>query len=186
MDEKDALRSSVEPLSEAAEIINKLLEFCATHGLKREAYSIALGEEIPEPPKRPRHRPKEKGSEFYRALAVGLAVHSDGRPMARGAKAKFARWIVAQEAAERKGARQTKKAETGRISSLQNELSRIRPETLLSATYVVRRREAGDSFEAIKSTLEGAVAGDSDLARKVANVVRDVLSALDPHRKSRN
>ena len=46
-----------KPLREALKIIDGLLALAKKHGLGREAYSIALGKKIPEPPKRPRGRP---------------------------------------------------------------------------------------------------------------------------------
>jgi hypothetical protein len=83
LDDKETFGGSRDSLAEAVEIIEKLLALCTKHGLKREAYSIALGEELPQPPKRKPGRPQKKIPHYHRLLALLLAHQTRGRPERR-------------------------------------------------------------------------------------------------------
>ena len=69
-----------DPLTDAIEIIEKLLALCTRHDLKREAYSIALGEELPQPAKRKPGRPQKNSS----LLPLARAFTSASNPRASG------------------------------------------------------------------------------------------------------
>ncbi len=103
MDDKETLVGSCDPLVEAVEIIEKLLALCARHDLKREAYSIALGEELPQPPKRKPGAPQKKVPPYYRLLAFLLAHQTRERPERRGDRAAVARAVARAEAELLKG-----------------------------------------------------------------------------------
>jgi hypothetical protein len=66
VDDKETFGGSRDPLAEAVEIIEKLIALCTRHDLKREAYSIALGEELSQPAKRKPGRPQKKTPHYYR------------------------------------------------------------------------------------------------------------------------
>jgi hypothetical protein len=181
MVEKDALGGGVAPeLVEAKQIIEKLVDLATRRGFGREAKEIVLGEKLPPPVKRPRHRPKVKGSKYRLALALRMASNFLRQPETRGARARFAREIVLrQEGGSPLSMASVKK----RARHFQNEMSALKEE-LAIATYFVRRKDAGDSSEAIKATLNAVAAGDDEAARKVFETIRDVLVRAS-HRKSR-
>ena len=160
MDDKETFRGSCDPLAEAVEIIEKLLALCTRHGLKREAYSIALGEELPQPAKRKRGRPQKKIPHYYRLLALLLAHQTRGRPERRGDRAIVARLLARAEAEQRKGSpvltREEEKSADKRVPQIQNVLSRLSPAQIVVAAYCVRRYNAGESRETIKATLDAA------------------------------
>src|ERR1700733_10560722 len=98
MVEKDALGGGVAPeLVEAKQIIEKLVDLATRRGFGREAKEIVLGEKLPPPVKRPRHRPKVKGSKYRLALALRMASNFLRQPETRGARARFAREIVLRQ-----------------------------------------------------------------------------------------
>jgi hypothetical protein len=181
MDDKNAFAAE---LVEAKEIIEKLVDLATRRGFGREACEIALGEKLPPPVKRPRHRPKVKGSKYRLKLAFGMASNFLRQPETRGARARFARAMASRVAETQKDSPRSEEGVKRRARHFQNEMSRVKPEELALAAYFVRRHDAGDSVEMIKATLDALEAGDDETARRVFETVRDVLPRAS-HRKSR-
>jgi hypothetical protein len=182
VDNRETFVGSCHPLAEAVEIIEKLLALCTRHNLKREAYSIALGEELQQPPKRKPGRRKEKVPTYYRLLAFSLAHHTRDRPERRGDRATVARAVALAEAEVRKGSsiltREEKNSVRARVLQIQNDLSTLTPAQIVVAAYCVRRYNAADTPETIKATLDAAIAGESNADREIFRTVFDLLAPL--------
>jgi hypothetical protein len=182
MSEKDPLGGGIAPeLTQAKEIIEKLVELAERRGFGAEAHETTLGEKLPPPVKRPPNRPKVKGPKYRSALALRMASAFLRQPETRGARARFAREAVVRQAG---GSPLSTESVKKRARHFQNEMSDLNEELAL-ATYFVRRQDAGDSLEAIKATLNAALAGDDEAARKVFETVRDIVRKVASHRKSR-
>ena len=183
MDDKETLVGSCDPLVEAVEIIEKLLALCARHDLKREAYSIALGEELPQPPKRKPGAPQKKVppliivcSRFYWRIKPanvrkGAAI---GQPwLARSLRA---------EAEPLKGSpvltREEKRSAGKRALQIQNDLSKLTPGQIVIAAYCVRRYNAGETRKRSKRRLTRRWMATSEAERKIFETVLDVLGPL--------
>jgi hypothetical protein len=185
MDDKNAFRGAVVPeLIEAKEILEKLVDLAKRRGFGREAYEIALGEKLPPPMKRLPNRPKVKGPEYRLGLALGMASNILRQPETRGARRRLAHAMASREAETQKHSPRSVEGVKKRARHFQNEMSGLKPEELALVAYFVRRRDAGDSVEMIKATVQALEAGDDEAARRVFETVRDVLARAS-HRKSR-
>jgi hypothetical protein len=159
------------PLGEAVEIIEKLLALCSEHGLKREAYSIVIGREIP---KRQRGAPLVKGPRYRRELAFLLEIEALGPKGRRGARTRVAQLLAKIEVRDQNRSPAWRSEVMQRTRSYQNDLSKLSPEDTIEAAYYMRRKMTGESFEKAKARLDAAMAGDKVAEREVFEIVRDL------------
>jgi hypothetical protein len=159
------------PLGEAAEIIEKLLALCSEHGLKREAYSIRIGREIP---KRQRGAPLVKSPRYHRELAFLLEIEAQGPKGRRGARTRVAQLLAKIEVRDQNRSPAWRSEVKQRTRSYKNDLSRLSPEDKIEAAYYIRRKMTGESFEKAKARLDAAIAGDKVAEREVIEIVRDL------------
>ncbi|HME86142.1 MAG TPA: hypothetical protein VKG91_16740 [Roseiarcus sp.] len=158
-----------QPLGEAIETIEKLLALCSKHGLKREAYSIALGEKITEPPKRQRGRPLVKNAVYRRALAGFFEIEALKSKGVRGARVRVARMFAEADGAGRKDSPTYRK----RVRQIQNDLSRLTLGETVEAAYYVRRIRAGEALDTAKARLDAAMGGKKEAQQAVLETLAD-------------
>lgn len=134
------------------------MDLASKHGFKREAYSIALGEEIPPPAKRKRGRPKKKTAEYRLGLALGLA-RAAGKTQAD----------VAHKLAEDELGRrvETRLAVKKKKRQIENDISRLSDLQKAVAAFVVRSIESGISFSEIADKLDAAWAGNAQVVEEI-------------------
>jgi hypothetical protein len=176
------------PLAEMFEKNKRLFALCSKHGLKREAYSIIFGEEMPEPEPRGPGRPRKKDDDYMLALKVGMAGSFLRKPERYGDRTRFARACARQELESQKGSRVTNKEIDARAHQIQNDMAKIPREELAIATYVVRRMELGESLDEIMKLLQAVMSGDEavegELQRKARETVPDILRRQTLHKNS--
>jgi hypothetical protein len=176
------------PLAGMFEKNKRLFALCSEHDLKREAYSIIFGEEMPEPEHRGPGRPRKKDDDYMSALKVGMAGSFLRKPERYGDRTRFARACARQALESQKGSRVTKKEIDAQARQIQNDMAKIPREELAITVYVVRRMELGESLDEIMKLLKAVIsandAAECEFERKARETVPDILSRQTLHKNA--
>ena len=176
------------PLAEMFEKQKKLFALCSKHGLKREAYSIIFGEEMPERPRRRVGRPKEKDEDYRITLKLGMAGGFLRKPEVRGDRTRFADAMAREVLGRRNNSRPTEKEVRALAKQLQNDISQIPLEELAMVVYVIRRMDLGESLDQIFEILRGADSGNKEAIRelevRIRETIPDMARRLVSHKKA--
>ena len=172
------------PFEQAIDVINRLLDLCAAHGLERKAKAIAAGVKLPEPQKRGPGAPKKRSKDYSILLAVLLAIRTSGKPNKRGAKSALAAEIAKNELIIDGGRRRISKgALANRKRTLENFISQIPPQYQLLATFCERRALKGEAIEVTQQTVAKLIQGDEGALAVFSNEVGGFADLLIKYKR---